>query len=81
MSASIMLSDFCTEPRASHGTISEVAGMPMPRTEGAMLEHCYCRIGSKRAAKEVKNIMWEGRMHCRSTIEMATAKTTLRLLA
>jgi hypothetical protein len=53
------LSDFCREPRASNGTISEVAGMPMPRTEGAMLEHCCCRIGSKRAGKEVKNVMWD----------------------
>jgi len=35
----------------------------MPRTEGAMLEHCCCRIGSKRAAKDVKNIMWDSRIY------------------
>jgi hypothetical protein len=57
MSASIALSDFCRKPRASHGTISEVAGTPMPRTEGAMLEHCCCRIGSKCFAKEVKSTL------------------------
>ena len=38
MLASIVSSDFCREPRAIHGTISEVAGMPMPRTEGAMVD-------------------------------------------
>ncbi len=63
MSASMTLSDFCREPRARNGTISEVAGTPMPRTEGAMLELCCCRIGSKRAAQEVKNIMWDSRIY------------------
>jgi hypothetical protein len=57
------LSDFCSEPRASNGTISEVAGMPIPRTEGGMLEHCCCRIGSKRAAEEVKTVMWDRRLY------------------
>jgi hypothetical protein len=28
----------------------------MPRTEGAMLEHCCCRIGSRRAAEEANSI-------------------------
>jgi hypothetical protein len=59
MSASIKSSDFCREPRAIHGTISEVAGMPMPRMEGAILEQCCRRIGSQRAAEEVKTIMWD----------------------
>src|ERR1700760_2022167 len=62
MSASIALSDFCREPRAIHGTISEVAGMPMPRTEGTMLKHCCCRLGSKCAAKEVRTKAWDSRI-------------------
>lgn len=37
--------------------MSEVAGMPMPRTEGAMIEHFCFKIGSSRAVVGLKGIM------------------------
>src|SRR3569833_755610 len=58
MSASIVLRDFCREPRMIHGTISEVAGRPMPRTEGAMPEHwCYQDLdcNNNRVAQTQRN--------------------------
>jgi hypothetical protein len=81
MSASIKSSDFCREPRAIQGTISEVAGMPMPRTEGAILEQRCCKIGSKCAAEEVRTITWDsGTYFSMGDFEGCFVAVTTRLL-